>query len=97
MNEKTLSNNPCLRYISDKLDNVFGWINDEIKEKSRIRGALHGMYHSIVGLGKKLSRNEEGAKCEFDRAQIQFHRMLYGASNQPKSTNVENEINKKVN
>lgn len=79
MNEKTLSNNPFFRKISDKLDNQFGWVGED-QEKSRIRGALHCLYHLVVGTGKMMYKNKEGAQCEFERALIQFRRMKNGGN-----------------
>ena len=97
MQEKTLSNNPFFRSISDSLDQKFGWVGEE-QEKSRIRGALHGLYHTFAGIGKTLYKNEEGAKCEFDRAKIQFNRMKNGKSEkkeeEKKEIKEESDINK---
>lgn len=93
MNEKTLSNNPFFRKISDKLDNQFGWVGED-QEKSRIRGALHGLYHFTVGTAKMLYKNKEGAQCEFDRALIQFRRMKNGDNTSNKDTKDEKEKEK---
>ena len=36
-----------------------GWTGDR-KEESGTRGAIHGVYHGAVGVGKYLHGNSEG-------------------------------------
>ncbi len=40
-----------MRSVSDKLDEKMGW-KGEYKEKSGVRGFIHGVYHTGVGVGK---------------------------------------------
>lgn len=67
MQEKGVSNNSYWRDKSDRLDEAMGWTGG-YKEDSAVRGTIHGVYHSAVGVIKHCSGNTEGAQAEFDRA-----------------------------
>jgi hypothetical protein len=62
-----------------------GWAGDK-KEQSGVRGAVHGVYHSAVGVGKATSFNLQGAKAEFNRAGQQFDRTSNAVKNTIKNT-----------
>ena len=72
--ETVVSDNPDFRKISDALDKVMGW-EGEAKEKSPLRGAIHGVYHASIGICKGLVGNVVGAEAEFKRALVQFSKI----------------------
>jgi hypothetical protein len=74
LQEKGVSNNKTLRVFSDLLDIMMDWTTDEKKEKSRLRGFIHGVHHNRVGKAKERAGNTEGANAEYKRAEEQFSR-----------------------
>lgn len=62
---KPLANPKLFRSLSDKLDVFIGWDEETSKNKSRIRGILHGIWHTGAYL---VTCN----KLEWERAKIQF-------------------------
>jgi hypothetical protein len=62
LHEKGVSNNECLRQISDKLDQ--NYFNDHPSQ----RAIVHSVYHAVVGVGKLVVGNKTGAKAEFKRS-----------------------------
>lgn len=66
-NEKGVSNNKTFRGVSDRLDSFMQW-EGERKAQSGFRGAIHGVYHSAVGVGKLAFFNVQGSMAEFRRA-----------------------------
>jgi hypothetical protein len=47
-----------MRGVSNWLDNKMGW-EGERKEGSGTRAVIHGVYHSVIGVGK-VCLNKEG-------------------------------------
>eukprot|EP00484_Ammonia_sp_Unknown_P005401 CAMPEP_0197057388 /NCGR_PEP_ID=MMETSP1384-20130603/96688_1 /TAXON_ID=29189 /ORGANISM="Ammonia sp." /LENGTH=72 /DNA_ID=CAMNT_0042491793 /DNA_START=74 /DNA_END=289 /DNA_ORIENTATION=+ len=63
---KPLANPKPVRGFSDKLDNAMGW-NDGYKNESKVRGFIHGVWHTGAGV---VTLNPK----EFSRAGDQFKR-----------------------
>ena len=63
-NSKPLANPPEWRDRSNKLDKAMGWEGD-YKDESRLRGFVHGVWHTGAGIAT-------GNPKEFDRAGEQF-------------------------
>ena len=72
LNEKGVSNNQDIRKISDAIDKVMKW---DTNKDSKTRAIIHGIYHSGIGIAKKVTGNDEGAQKEFDRAKEQFEKL----------------------
>ena len=73
MSSEGVSNNKTMRGVSDRLDDCMGW-HGERKTGSGTRGAIHGVYHTAVGIGKFCVGNTAGASAELNRAGQQFSR-----------------------
>ena len=74
LQEQMISDNPDFRKISDDFDRLMGWEGDK-KEKSPLRGAIHGVYHASIGIMKGFTGNVVGAEAEFKRAVVQFSKI----------------------
>lgn len=68
--EKGVSNNGFFRAISNTLDCI------PFFKDSSIRAEIHGHYHTIVGIGKFLAGNGEGAAAELGRAGQQYTKAI---------------------
>ena len=64
---KPLANLPGMRSLSDQLDEMMGW-KGQYKDDSRVRGAIHGTWHTIAGVAT-------GNEREFQRSDEQFSKM----------------------
>ena len=60
-----LANPKLFRRCSDGIDYLLGWNIEERKNKSRVRGFFHGVWHTGAYI---ITQN----KLEWERAQIQF-------------------------
>lgn len=58
--------------ISGPLDKAFGWGYDNPREESKVRGAIHGVYHTFQGVKEWCRGNNDNSSRQFDRAGEQF-------------------------
>ena len=75
--KKPLANPPAMRGFSDRVDRFMGWEGD-YKNDSRLRGFIHGAWHTGAGVAT-------GNKREYDRAGEQFNKTTRPRSPPPQN------------
>ncbi|KAA6361928.1 MAG: hypothetical protein EZS28_042545 [Streblomastix strix] len=70
LQEEGVSNDPEHRKIANKADEA--WFENH----KRQRAAVHGVYHSAIGVGKFAVGNFKGAQSEFQRTGAQIKRFI---------------------